>query len=351
MRHHLLFVGFYIAIAAALNGSGAVAAEMPYAAPAQSLASFAAPKGGAAPLTVTSGQHSIHVFPTVQLHAARTAAASDTGPLLYHAGGAIMPYSNFFAIFWLPASGKLQNGQPTTLPPTYAYAQALFLLDYPRHGISNLTTEYYQTIGATTTYPNNAGTLAAAVYDASPYPASGCNDTATPGNCLTDAQIQAEILKVMKAYGWTGNINTIFLLYTSSGEGSCFDNSSGYCAYTYYCAYHGAFTSGSQNIIYANLPYGNLNVCQVNGTPSPSGNAVADAVIDVASHEVTEAITDPLLNAWFTAQGNEVGDLCNFNYGPNTWDGGKANQFWNGRYYEIQMEFDNHSSACQRIGP
>jgi hypothetical protein len=50
-----------------------------------------------------------------------------------------------------------------------------------------------------------------------------------------------------------------------------------------------------------------------------------------ASHEFTEAITDPELNAWFTAQGNEIGDhLCAYDYGLfYNWDGGNANQMWN----------------------
>jgi hypothetical protein len=71
----------------------------------------------------------------------------------------------------------------------------------------------------------------------------------------------------------------------------------------------------------------------------------------VASHEISESITDPLLDAWFTAQGNEIGDLCNFDYGTNTWDEGAANQNWSGHFFELQQEFDNHVSACVQVGP
>src|SRR5260370_4637021 len=42
-----------------------------------------------------------------------------------------------------------------------------------------------------------ANGLAGVFVDNSPYPASGCTDIATPGNCITDAQIQAEIRKVI----------------------------------------------------------------------------------------------------------------------------------------------------------
>lgn len=65
--------------------------------------------------------------------------------------------------------------------------------------------------------------LAGVAVDNAPYPASGCSDTATPGNCIIDAQIQAEMQRVMTLLGWTSEPNKVFLLYTSSGEGSCFD--------------------------------------------------------------------------------------------------------------------------------
>jgi Phosphate-induced protein 1 conserved region len=109
-----------------------------------------------------------------------------------------------------------------------------------------------------------------------------------------------------------------------------------------YCAYHG-FIGTSPPIIYANMPFGNLSACQNPNQPSPNGNAVADAVTDVATHEITEAITDPLLNAWFdNSSGMEIGDICNFIYGANGWDAGAANQMWNGNFYELQHMSDNH---------
>jgi hypothetical protein len=77
----------------------------------------------------------------------------------------------------------------------------------------------------------------------------------------------------------------------------------------------------------------------------------ADTAATAASHELTEAITDPLLNAWFTSTGEEIGDLCAFNYGVNTWDRGKANQSWNGHFYELQQEYDNHNGSCVQVGP
>lgn len=140
----------------------------------------------------------------------------------------------------------------------------------------------------------------------------------------TDDQIRTEIQKVMTINGWTGGYNKIFVLYTSSGEGSCFLNTNASCAYVQYCAYHGFFASGATPIIYANIPYGGNNACELSGQTSPNGDLAADGASNPASHEITEAATDPLLNAWFDASGNEIGDICNFNFGTNTWPGPSA---------------------------
>jgi hypothetical protein len=239
------------------------------------------------------------------------------------------------------------------MPAAYKRLQKRLLKDYPQHGISNITTQYNQTVP--TLYPTNDGDFMADKFvDTAPYPASTCTDTARPGNCITDANIQAEITKVMGIKGWVGGFSNIFMVYTTDGEGSCMNSSSTSCAYTQYCAYHSFFGSAASPVIYANMPFGDVSVCQVPGQPSPNGDAVADAVTDVASHEITEAITDPLLNAWFTFLGNEIGDLCNFTYGTNSWTSlatNDANQNWNGHFYEVQMEWDNHAGGCAQVGP
>lgn len=298
-------------------------------------------------LTVSDGVNRAHVFPTVNR---ATNSPVDNGPLLYHSGGAIMTGQlKFYAIYWIPA--HLQDGSSTSLPSHYQSVQTNLAAYYGGHGIANNNTQYYQTINGTTTwilnFPNGLG---GTYVDTNAYPAPGCTDSITGTNCITDAQIRTEIQRVMALKGWTGGINKMFLLFTSSGEGSCFDAGGSSCAYSDYCAYHSDI-SGSTPIIYGNEPYGDPNYCQTGGTPSPNNDVPADTAATAASHEMTEAITDPLLNAWYTAQGNEIGDLCAYDYGTNTYDSGKANQYWNGRYFELQTEFDNHVRGCVQVGP
>ncbi len=62
--------------------------------------------------------------------------------------------------------------------------------------------------------------------------------------------------RAMTAKGWTGGLNHMFYVFTSFGEGSCFDTGSSSCAFTDYCGYHSFFSDSHNNpVIYANMPY------------------------------------------------------------------------------------------------
>ena len=303
------------------------------------------------PLNIGTVSHHVHIFPAVGNNEAMAAATADNGPLLYHTGGSIMgPTVTIYPIFWIPA--KLQTGAATAFPASYEAINVDMLYDYIGHGLGSITTQYYQVSGSTGSFVQNKGGLSASYYvDTAPYPASGCTDTVTPGNCLTDANIRAEVQKIVTFAKATGGLGQIFMVFTAPGEGSCMDSTSKSCAYSSYCAYHSHYLNGTTPIIYSNEPYGSTKYCELPGTPSPNGDPTADAAASSASHELTEAITDPLGNAWFTARGNEIGDLCAYKYAPVTWDGGIATQMWNGRYYLLQTEFSNHTGQCLNAGP
>ena len=315
-------------------------------------ASLGVPGASAQATPQTNGQN-FHMFPSVP---ARDSGAlpPDAGPLLYNGGPVMQAGVTPFVIFWIPPT--LQNGGATSLTAHYQTIQKNMLGDYNGHALGNNNTQYYQIVGTKTTYIQNKGAAAATSFvDTNPYPTSGCSDTVTPGNCITDAQLQAEIQRVMTLKGWTGGLNKMYFVYTSTGEGSCFDGTSSACAYTAYCAYHG-FINASTPVVYANMPYADPNFCYSpgSGQTSPNADIPADAAANVTSHELTEAITDPELNAWFSAQGNEIGDLCAWTFGTLTWDSSLANQMWNGHFYNLQQEFDNHAPAgkkCVQLGP
>jgi len=291
-----------------------------------------------------------HIYPTYQGSAplraqnesrvATNSPSNFAGLLTYH-NGPVMTKPVAYLIFWLPATGKLQNGNATTMSAAYQTIQTNAIKDYFGHSLALNNTQYYQVAGGIKTFISSGGSVAGTTIDTSNYPSSGCTDTATPGNCITDAQLRAEITKVMTAKGWSGGNNHIFMVFTSSGEGSCFDSS--HCAYTFYCAYHSSFSSGGMNVIYSNEPYGDVTHCQKPGAPSPNGNAAADAAATSASHELTEAITYPFGTGWYdNANGEEIGDLCAYYYGFVGYKSSTANEFWNTRFYLLQTEYDNY---------
>jgi len=295
-----------------------------------------------------------HIFPTTQTHAQRRSAmpAADAGPLLYH-GGEIVQEPHLYQIFWKPKPKLLQNGGATGYGGNYVNVNVALAANYNGHGIGNITTQYYQNVNGAVAYPENNGFLVEAVYDRNPYPPSGCNDTATPGNCITDAQLQAELVKEIQAMKWQIGLNSIFIVYTSSGEGSCMASDNQSCAYTQYCAYHSAIVPPDNDInnviLYVNVPFGNPTVCSAG--KSPNNDVFADAAASSVSHELTETITDPLGTAWYTSQGNEIGDICAYNYQNNAYASGLANQLWSGFPFELQTEFDNQLGQCAQIGP
>lgn len=94
---------------------------------------------------------------------------------------------------------------------------------------------------------------------------------------------------------------------------------------TSFCAYHGHFLRGTQQIKYAVFPYLNCGGCSL------AGKSVADMLTITASHEVREAVTDPELNAWFDAAGYEADDKCAWHNLYQMSSGG----FW------VQPEYSN----------
>jgi hypothetical protein len=116
---------------------------------------------------------------------------------------------------------------------------------------------------------------------------------------------------------------------------------------------------------------GSTKGCQDDGTSvyqSPAGVYHGDPAYQIAdnlSHELSETITDPLINAWYTGgNGSEVGDLCEaYAAVSNTKKDVSANaymptlsgsasagtltdQLFAGDYYYTQTEWSNSRNDC-----
>ena len=262
-----------------------------------------------------------------------------------------MTNASAYVIFWEPA--HLQSGGVASVSAGYNSLLTRFFQDVAGHSIYTLVTQYYDVAGSVKHYVQNPATELRGTYlDTTPYPTSTCSPAET--NCLSDAQVRAEISKAMTAKGWTASLNNVFFLYTSSSEDECV---LGTCAFATngWCGIHNNITSGATQLLYAVMPYDIPNSC---GTyqgatlePSPNNNRTADDEISTSSHELMESITDPTGFGWYDSGGNEIGDKCDTSYTPLTWDAGKANQSWNGNFYMVQDEFNNHAGGCTQTGP
>lgn len=91
-----------------------------------------------------------------------------------------------------------------------------------------------------------------------------------------------------------------------------------------FCGYHDAI---SNQIWYAVMPFPDCSGCS-------SGLSNFDALTVTASHELCEAITDPIPGeGWYDNNNGEIGDIC-------AWTTKKVGQ------YTVQKEWSNNAGAC-----
>ena len=177
-------------------------------------------------------------------------------------------------------------------------------------------------------------------------------DNYSQGSRFGDRGLQA-IVNSHVGHDLPADTGAVYVVATSSDV----KESSGFCRT--YCGFHTRATLNGLDIKYAFI--GNVDQCpngceiQSTGPNSPAaGVGGADGMINVITHETEEAITDPDLNAWFDASGNEDADKCNFRFGPTTVCAGgslctsagitsaaKFNQTFGGHVWMIQMEWEN----------
>ena len=127
-------------------------------------------------------------------------------------------------------------------------------------------------------------------------------DLSAPPQNVTDALVQAE---VKKYFGGAEDANTIYEVFIPSTSYSS-DGTSTSCGgpSLAYCAYHGHFTDGANDVKYSIQPYPSCSGCQSAGF---NDNQNQDHFM---IHETREAISDPDLNAWYDRRGNEADDKC-----------------------------------------
>jgi PKD repeat protein len=292
-------------------------------------------------------------------------------------GGPVMASNTNYTFYWRP------SGAPA-YPLGYKAGVNRYLEDLAHdsgghENVDSVAAQYNDATGEFASYNSRFG---GEIVDEEPYPTNECKERATI--CLTDAQIQAELKKFLKAHGLPLDLGHEYFVLTPPTVESCFEAaphatecSAGVTPEedAVYCAYHNdAPTEAGGKLIYANDPYVTGNAgCDKGDHPngSPSDGVIQGGL----SHEHNESITDPLPNSGWTdfatgeKTGYEVGDKCDTGaeeseFGPALGEveveeeiGGKVekvkakyNQVVDGHFYWYQQEWSNQGAEClQRL--
>lgn len=299
---------------------------------------------------------------------------SANGNLDYHLGP-VLHSSAPYLIFWDP-SGHISAASRALFTRYFTDVAASSTQGTNVYGVNR---QFTDSTGFAD-YSQSFNPATQAINDTHPYPTQDAvNCTRTDATffptCVTDAQMQSEVARLITADGLPTGIGAnapIYFVVTPTDVNVCQDST--HCADNVFCAYHSEFTDGSSPVLYspvALLILGsekNPKACQSDGNTAvqePNADS-ADVAIKFMSHEDNETITDPVHGTgwWDNATGQESGDNCNFNgafdpaNGSNpsaftpTLGGTEAagtlfNQAINGNHYYTQSEWSNGDVDCK----
>jgi len=163
-------------------------------------------------------------------------------------------------------------------------------------------------------------------------------DNYSRGTALSDSAIQAVVSSAISSGRLPNDTQGVYFVLTSADVTA----TSGFC--TQYCGWHTHGTIAGSDIKYAFVgnPDRCPSACEMQ-TTSPNGNAGADGMASILSHELEEAATDPDLNAWYDRRGEENADKCAWTFGQTytASNGSKYNMTLGSRQYLIQRNWVN----------
>ncbi len=274
-------------------------------------------------------------------------------------GGPVLHGFTTYAIYWDP-----QNGFSAVTEGLVSGFLANVAHDSGTAGnVFSVASQYADTAGSA----RYAQTFGGGFVDTDPYATSGdCSTTTSAApTCLNDSQVASEAASFAASRGLPTGMAALYVILTPPSVVTCIDGGP-QCSTNSYCSVHSYATSGRSTLLYIQIPFtlltsgGNAKACQDDGNAeiqAPNGAAgYADVALKSLSHEMLEAITDPMLNAWYDSGGNEVADLCNglpWNPGsflPTQGGNASAGTLWNqtigGLHYYLQGSWSNQIGGC-----
>ena len=148
-------------------------------------------------------------------------------------------------------------------------------------------------------------------------------DAPALGRTVTDAALQ-HMLQQLRSTSPSvpqPTPNTLFFVYLPPGVRLVQGGSASCQAF---CGYHSDIAG---QLFYAAMPYPGCSGCT-------GGLSVLDALTSTSSHELCEAITDPIPGqGWYDDHNGEIGDIC-------AWKTKKIGP------YAVQLEWSNRANRC-----
>jgi len=147
--------------------------------------------------------------------------------------------------------------------------------------------------------------------------------TPAPSASVTDQDIQQLLQREISSNAAfpQPSANTLYFVFLPSGT-TVVQGGSRSCQQ--FCGYHDAIGS---RIFYAVMPFPDCAGCL-------GGLAQLDALTSTTSHELCEAITDPIPGqGWYDDANGEIGDIC-------AWKSKKLGK------YAVQLEWSNQADKC-----
>ncbi|CAF4510614.1 unnamed protein product [Rotaria sp. Silwood2] len=180
----------------------------------------------------------------------------------------------------------------------------------------NIVNTFISTIGSTPwfniqkSYYYQATSTSSTVFTTGPLTlGSTTTDNYSYGTQLTGSNIPRIIYNHIKSGQLQNDLQGIYLVLSSSDVKENYSSSASFG--TNYCGYHSAFSVSGSRYIYGFIgnPQKSIGSCSVyNHLVSPNGDVGVDAMLGPVAHEIMEAMSDPLLNAWLDSKGSENAD-------------------------------------------
>ena len=234
----------------------------------------------------------------VPLHGAALAAPAPKPELTYR-GGPLLANVEVFTLFW-GAAWQQDADLMQQLNQFYDTILASALIDQ--------LGEY-----SVPSMPISHGTRAGTINLANPAPPSS----------MTDSDVQQFLQSQIAAQNGVPppTSTSLYFIYLPSGVTVSLD---GGASCSSFCGYHQDI---SGHIYYAVMPYPDCTGCV-------GGMQVFDALTSTSSHELCEAITDPVPGTgWYDDSNGEIGDICS----------------WQTKAvagYTVQLEWSNAAGRC-----